>query len=61
MWMGQPLYLNIQMGCELFVKAAKPLLLYIDNPNTTLDYQAVTNCWSHFSIYSSRDKTKALN
>jgi hypothetical protein len=49
------------MGHELFVKAAKPLLLYIDNPNTTLDYQAVTNCGSHFSIYSSRDKTKALN
>lgn len=44
MWIGQPLYLNIKMGYELLVKAAKPLLLlYIDNCNTTLDYQAVTN------------------
>jgi hypothetical protein len=43
MWIGQPLYLNIKMGYELLVKAAKPLLLYIDNPNTTLDNQAVTN------------------
>jgi len=61
--MHNKIYLNeyIKMGLELLIKAAKPLLLYIDNSNTTLDYQAVTNCGSHFSIYSSRDKTKALN